>query len=304
MRLPFTKPALTIADQLNRLINLGMIIADRSHAEHCLQHISYYRLSAYWLPFENPKDQIGPRFRPGTTFENVMMLYDFDRQLRLLVLDAIERIEVAVRGSWAYQMAMLGGSHEYLKADHYTEITKFIKNGGSLDREVIRSKDIFIKHYKSKYDSPEFPLVWMVAEIMSFGLLSSWYAALKQPRVRQLIADPFDIDERIFVTVVHQLAIVRNFCAHHSRLWNRILTVEFTLPRSNPEDLAAALNRQEPKRVYNTFVMLQFLLSKADPTNDWGKRLTALMVNLPTGRASEMGFPLNWTNFKIWGDVK
>ena len=145
MRLPFTKPALSIADQLNKLIELGMAIADRSHAEHCLQHTSYYRLSAYWLSFENPKDQLGPRFRPGTTFENVMALYEFDRKLRLLVLDAIERIEVAVRGSWAYQMAMLGGSHEYLKADHYTDITQFIKNGSNLNREVDRSKDKFIK---------------------------------------------------------------------------------------------------------------------------------------------------------------
>ena len=88
-----------------------MTIGDHALAEHCLQHISYYRLSAYWLPFENPKGQAGPRFRPGTTFEDVMALYDFDRRLRLLVLDAIERIEVAVRGSWAYQLAMLGGAH-------------------------------------------------------------------------------------------------------------------------------------------------------------------------------------------------
>jgi abortive infection bacteriophage resistance protein len=303
VRLPFTKPALSIEDQLNKLIELGMVIADRSHAEHCLQHISYYRLSAYWLPFENPKGEVGPRFKPDTTFENVMALYDFDRKLRLLVLDAIERIEVAVRGSWAYQMAMLGGSHEYLKADHYTDITKFIKNGGNLDHEVGRSKDTFIKHYKRKYDSPEFPPVWMVSELMSFGLLSRWYAALKEPRVRQLIADPFDIDERIFVTVVHQLAIVRNMCAHHSRLWNRALDVEFTLPRSNPADLTVALNRYEPKRIYNTFAMLQFLLSKADPANDWGKRLITLMATLLEGRSIEMGFPPEWLSFNIWCDT-
>jgi abortive infection bacteriophage resistance protein len=300
MRLPFTKPALTIADQLNKLIDLGMIIANRSQAEHCLQHISYYRLSAYWLPFENPKEAVGPRFRDGTTFEDVMTLYDFDRQLRLLVLDAIERIEIAVRGSWAYQMAMLGGSHEYLKADHYADITKFIKNGGSLDHEVGRSKDTFIKHYKRKYDGPEFPPVWMAAELMSFGLLSRWYAALKEPKVRQLIADPFHIDERIFVTVVHQLTIVRNICAHHSRLWNRILDVEFTLPRSNPADLTVALNRQEPKRVYNTLAMLQFLLSKADPNTDWDKRLISLMATLPVGRSTEIGFPPNWSDLRIW----
>jgi abortive infection bacteriophage resistance protein len=297
----YTKPALPIPDQLDKLIALGMIIVDHSLAEHCLQHISYYRLSAYWLPFENPKDQAGPRFKPDTTFESVMALYDFDRKLRLLALDAIERIEVAVRGSWAYQMAMLGGSHEYLKPDHYADITKFIKNGSTLAREVERSKDTFIRHYKAEYSAPKFPPVWMAAELLSFGSLSQWYAALKDPKIRQSIAAPFEIDETIFVTFVHQLTIVRNICAHHGRLWNRLLDVAFKLPRTNPADLVPALNRQEPKRVYNTFAMLQFLLSKADPTTDWGERLTALMATLPAGRSVDMGFPQDWVELKIWG---
>lgn len=303
MKPPYNKPALPIADQINKLIDLGMIIADRSFAEHCLQHISYYRLSAYWLSFENPKDQAGLRFKPNTTFEGVIALYDFDRQLRLLVLDAIERVEVAVRGSWAYQMAMLGGSHEYLEAGHYADNAKFTANARKLDREVERSKDTFTRHYKSKYSGPARPPVWMAAELLSFGLLSQWYAALSDPKVRQSIAAPFNIDERIFVTFVHQLAIVRNICAHHSRLWNRMFDVAFTLPKKNPLDLAAAMNRQEQNRVYNTFAMLQFLLLKADPANDWGQRLNTLMETLPVGRSAEMGFPLNWNDLKIWGNV-
>jgi abortive infection bacteriophage resistance protein len=301
MKPPYNKPALSIADQINKLIGLGMTVADRPLTEHCLQHISYYRLSAYWLPFENPKRQAGQRFKSGTTFESVIALYDFDRKLRLLVLDAIERIEVAVRGSWAYQMAMRGGAFSYVDAAHYADTDKFKRNGGALDREVRRSKDTFIRHYKAKYAGPARPPVWMAAELLSFGSLSQWYAALKEPKVRQSIAAPFDIDERIFVTFVHQLAIVRNICAHHSRLWNRILDVAFKLPKKNPPDLAAALNRQDPTRVYNSFAMLQFLLSKADPSNDWGKRLSDLMATLPTGRSTEMGFPTDWKRLKIWG---
>ena len=304
MKPPYAKPALPIADQINKLIGLGMTVGDRPLAEHCLQHISYYRLSAYWLPFENTKGNAGPRFKPGTTLESVLALYDFDRQLRLLVLDAIERIEVAVRGSWAYQMAMLGGAFGYVDAAHYADANKFNRNCQTLDREVSRSKDTFIRHYKAKYSGPMRPPVWMAAELLSFGLLSQWYAALKEPKVRQSIAAPFDIDERIFVTFVHQLAIVRNICAHHSRLWNRVLDVAFTLPKKHPVDLVTALNRQEPRHVYNTFAMLQFLLSKADPANDWGTRLIALMGTLPAGRAAEMGFPADWTDFKIWGGAK
>lgn len=304
MKPPFTKPALPITDQIGKLLGHGMTIADRAYAEHCLQHISYYRLSAYWLPFEYPKGQAGPRYKPGTTFEDVMALYDFDRQLRLLVLDAVERVEVAVRGSWAYQMAMLGGPHGYIDAGHYADINRYNDNCRKLDREVRRSKDNFIRHYRRNYSGPARPPVWMASELMSFGLLSQWYAALKEPKVRHSVAAPFDLDERIFVTFVHQLAVVRNICAHHSRLWNRIIDVSFTIPKKRPKELAVALNRQAPKRVYNTFAMLQFLLSRADPANDWGNRLIALMAILPAGRSDEMGFPADWTSWKLWGGTR
>ena len=88
-KMPYTKPALTIAQQIAKLQGEGMAIVDPRLAQHCLQHISYYRLSAYWLFFEHPKGQAGPRFKPGTTFEEVVALYEFDRNLRLLVLDAV-----------------------------------------------------------------------------------------------------------------------------------------------------------------------------------------------------------------------
>jgi Abi-like protein len=95
----FGKPALTIAQQLAHLQTEGMAVADPARAEHWLRHVSYYRLSAYWLPFEHPKGHGGPRFLPGTTFETISALYEFDRHLRLHLLSAIERIEVAIRGA-------------------------------------------------------------------------------------------------------------------------------------------------------------------------------------------------------------
>ena len=217
---------------------------------------------------------------------------------------AIERIEVAVRGSWAYQLAMLGGAFGYVDPAHYADPQKFARNCGKLDREVSRSKDTFIRHYKTNYSGPVRPPVWMAAELLSFGLLSQWYAALKEPKVRQSVADPFDIDERIFVTFVHQLAIVRNICAHHGRLWNRQLDVAYTLPRRQPVELAATVNRNLPKRIYNTVAMLHYLLTRAEPANDWGQRLAALMATLPAGRSGEMGFPADWLDRKLWGGPK
>ena len=97
----FTKPATSITDQLALLRRRGMVIDDEASARHYLQHISYYRLRAYWLTYETPAAAGDHAFRPGTRFEDVLALYVFDRQLRLLVMDAIERVEVALRAGWA-----------------------------------------------------------------------------------------------------------------------------------------------------------------------------------------------------------
>lgn len=305
MTQPFAKPALSIADQINKLIANGMTVGDRALAEHCLRHISYYRLSAYWLPFERPKGQAGPRFVPGTTFEQIVALYDFDRALRLLLLDAIERVEVAVRGNWAYQMAMLpGGSHSYVDAAHYADKNTFYSNYSRLVAEVGRSKDVFIVHYKKNYTGPVMPPVWMASEMLSFGQLSQWYAALKEPKLRQAVADPFALDETVFVPLVQQLATVRNSCAHHGRLWNKKFNVTLKLPKKQPVDLANALNRGAPDKIYNTLAMLQYLLDVTEPGHSWGTRLIGHIATLPSRSISEMGFPADWLSWKLWGGTK
>lgn len=304
MKAPFTKPALSIADQINHLIANGMTVADRSLAEHCLQHISYYRLSAYWLLFESPKGQDGSRFMPKTKFEEVVELYEFDRRLRLLLLDAIERVEVAVRGSWAYELAMLAGAHGYIDVSHYADTGKFYTNYSRLAAEAGRSKDTFMLHYKNKYAGPPMPPVWMASELLSFGQLSQWYASLGDAQLRQQIADPFGLDETIFVSLIHQLVVVRNICAHHGRLWNRSLGVTFKLPKKQPADLATALNRLAPKQIYNTLAMLQFLLSRAEPGNDWALRLKTLMATPQGRREADMGFPNGWSQLKLWCAVQ
>jgi len=303
-KVPFNKPALTLVQQIAKLQSEGMIVADPALAQHCLQHISYYRLSAYWLYFEHPKGQQGPRFKQGTTFEDVVALYEFDRTLRLLVLDAVERIEVAIRGSWAYVLANKAGSHGYLNRHLYSSQHKFVGNCRKLDEETARSKDTFILHYKAKYSTPKRPPVWMASELMSFGLLSRWYALLKLPSDRQAVADPFGLDEVIFVPAVQQISNIRNTCAHHGRLWNRQLKATLKLPKKSPPELASALNRMVTGKLYNTLAFLQYLLGQCDPGNGWGQRLVDHMATLTAGREADMGFPADWTDFKLWGGTK
>ncbi len=110
----FNKPPQSFEEQLDLLIKRGLIVDDRDEALHYLKHLNYYRLIAYWLPFEKSRDP--HEFLPGTHFSQIINNYLFDRELRLLLLDAIERIEISFRTQWAYHVSHAIGPHGYLNA--------------------------------------------------------------------------------------------------------------------------------------------------------------------------------------------
>lgn len=232
---PFGKVATSHADQVILLQQRGMIVDNQAEAELYLQHLNYYRLSAYWLPFE--ADHATHTFRPGTRFTDVLNLYIFDRELRLLVLDAIERIEVSVRSQWAYQLAHLHGPHAHLNSALARKPHFWRSNIDQLTEEVDRSEEAFIKHLKSTY-SDRLPPIWAACEVMSLGLLSRWYNNLKPMPTRRAIAATYRIDEKVLESWLRHLSLIRNTCAHHSRLWNREFTITPLLPRNKPSGLA------------------------------------------------------------------
>lgn len=202
----FSKPAVAIADQIALLERRGMRVPDHTKATHYLSCISYYRLHAYWLPFECPAPDVGDhKFKRYTDFDHVIELYNFDRRLRLLVMDAIERVEVSLRGNWAHQLAIKYGPHGYLDPNIYDRSDRYAKAFASLIDEIERSKDTFIRHYRNKYDDPKQPPIWMAAEIISLGQLSKWIGNLKLRSDRKNIAKYFGLDEKILLSSVHHL---------------------------------------------------------------------------------------------------
>ena len=296
----FTKPAIPIDEQLALLRRRGMVIEDEAAARHYLTHISYYRLRAYWLPFEVPAENDGDHaFRPGTTFKDVLALYVFDRQLRMLVMDAIERVEVALRALWAHHMAMTHGPHGYLDQGHYAHIDRHARAVKELEKEFSRSRDTFATHYREKYSKPELPPVWMAAEVMSFGLLSKFFSDLKLRSTRQAIARPFGLDESVVTSFAHHMSHVRNICAHHGRLWNKRFTVKMAVPKY-PARLPVAMRGAEPRYLHNTLVMLDYLLSIIAPQSAWRKRLVALVDGCPLADPEAMGFPGDWRARSAW----
>lgn len=298
----FNKPPLDYGQQIAHLRSEGMIIDDDGVAEYWLRHVSYYRLSAYWLYFELPKGSVGPRFPAGTRFDSVTELYDFDRELRRIVMRGTEHVEVALRGSWAYQLAHQRGSHSYLQSALYRDKRQFRSSRSKLQDAVMRSSETYIDHYRRTYDSPKLPPVWMVAEMMSFGQLSRWYSNLGQRALRNRIAAPLGLPETVLVPLVRHLTDVRNICAHHGRLWNRGFLHPPKLAQKplflrQTLDLAAT---QAPAKLYNSLTTIAHVIRTVAPSSSWASDIHSLLTSSSAADLAAMGFPADWEQRPLW----
>lgn len=295
------KPALTFEQQLDRLIKRGLEVPDRAQALHYLSHINYYRLAGYLLPFE--ADHASHLLRPGTTFNTLLQLYSFDRELRLLVLDAMERIEISLRTSWAYHVAHSVSPHGYLEHSHAASAKRFARELAQLERELDRSNERFVEHNRSKYTHPDLPPTWVACEVMSMGQLSRWYALLHPYSLRKRIARPYGLDQQVLESVLHHLSYVRNVCAHHARLWNREFVVTWKVPHKGAKPLLDAVVDRASNRLYNSLCLLVWLLDGISPGHGWRKRLRSLLEEFEPDRAA-MGFPKRWDAFELWKEAK
>ncbi len=295
MKRAYHKQAITYAEQVARLKGRGMIIDDLARAEFYLQHLNYYRFGAYWLPFESNHDSHS--FRSGTRFTDVLNLYVFDRELRLLVLDAIERVEVSMRSQWAYQLGHHHGPHAHLDPSLARQRDRWQQNLDSLREETNRSDEVFIRHFRENYNE-SLPPAWVVCEVMSLGQLSRWFANLKPKATRRAIADVYHVDERVLQSWLHHLTHVRNYCAHHSRLWNREFTITPKIPHDKPAGLAAQFHG-DSRKMYNSLVMLLHCMDIIAPKHRWRTRLKDLLSQHSTN-VTAMGFPSDWDEMPIW----
>lgn len=298
MTIPFAKPATTYAQQVALLQSRGMTFADPKAAEFWLEQINYYRLTAYWLPFEanHPTHQ----FQPGTTFEQALATYMADRELRLLILDAIERIEVSIRAHWAYQMSHRHGPHSHMDMSLVQDPKICLNNFSRLTSEIARSKEKFITHMENTYQEIV-PPVWAACEVMSLGLLSNWFGNLKPIATRTAIAAAFQVDHETLASWLQHLSVVRNLCAHHSRLWNRGMTITPRVPMSKPARLRGEFvtGTQDARKLYNTTLLTLHLMDVVAPRSGWRVKLRGLLTRGDLNPA-KMGFPANWLTRPIW----
>jgi abortive infection bacteriophage resistance protein len=299
----FEKKALTVSQQVKQLQERGLVIKHPRIAEKYLLNISYYRLGEYWYVMQEDKEN--HVFKENSTFENVIALYNFDAELRLLLFDVIEKIEISLRTKLIYYL-----SHEidpwwFQNFDLFTDSKALIKSLASLEQEIERTKDISIKNHKKKHkDDGRFPPAWKSLEQTSFGTLSKIYGNLKNNiKSKEIIAKEFGaVNHTYLPSWLQSIAQIRNFCAHHSRLWNRNLPSTVKL-LANPPNAWIVEKENVPKRFDKLYVhmcLMKYVLNTILPTNDFTEKLNNLFLKYPNVDPNALDMKPNWQDEPLW----
>ena len=294
----YTKLPIAILEQISKLKQRGLTFGNEQKAAHYLSNISFYRLRAYTYPFQDNYDANHP-FIKKISFEDILQLYVFDRQLRLLLFNAIEKIEIAFRTQIIYQYAMVHGSHWHLNMSLYNNGSLFADHITSLQKEINRSKETFITHYIKTYTDPKEPPAWMGLEVSSMGLLSKIFSNLKDDACKTKVTKHFGLkDVDTLENWMRCFSLIRNICAHHSRVWNRRMT-QLKIPKK-PLNLFLDNRNVLPYKVYTYISCMQYILNCISPEHNFKNNLLLLMKSCPLLQEKEMGFPNNWQQDNFW----
>ena len=179
----YTKQPISIAEQIAILKRRGLLFDNEQMAIECLKIISYFRLANYWKPMEG--DKVNHVFKPNSRFENVVTLYDFDKELRTLIFSAIQSVEIALRTKVIQTVSSKYGSFWFSDESLFSNTSIFSKCLTNIKEELNRSKEEFLVEYFIKYDNPPYPPAWKTLEVSSFGTLSKLYCNLSDNNLKK-----------------------------------------------------------------------------------------------------------------------
>ena len=298
---------------IESLKSKGVVFTDIKQAENILKTVGYFRLSNYWKTLLNngnwnfhelPKSEI--------SFDDIVDCYKFDRQLRNLIFDALEYIEVSIRVAISDYMSTNFGALWFLEGKYFANEFKhdeFLSRTRSLLKEPTSEYDHskgnyrkvpFVREYYDKYDcinGPDIPPSWIVFELLTFGKMAHLFSGLA--RVYKVgISMELNQSWRLLEPWLHNMAHLRNLCAHYFRLFNRNFSVSPKVPNILPKIDREEVNK---KRIYRHVIAIQILLKNIPNQNfSWSTDLMDLFCDNPKIPIHSFGFPENWEKQKIW----
>ena len=293
-------------EELVALLQSRGLVADSAKLLRILETVGYYRFTGYLYPFKSPNSNT---FRPNTTLETAWNIYMFDRHLRLTAMDALARIEIAVRAiTTRCHTDFINDPFAYVNPANMPKLTQ-AKHGGLLariaDSTHKASNDPKIRHLATEYGIMDYPPIWTMMEIVPLGTVTFYFHGLPDG-VQKAIADMFHVRPNVFGQWLMALKNVRNICAHHSRLWNFHIVAPFTKRIGRDPHLAPfveCLERQPSFNYTTTFTALSlcaYCMGIIRPESKWKDRCRALLKTATPFVLRGMGAPNDWKTLAMW----
>ena len=302
---PFTKQPKTNEELADLLISRNLA-ADRHKAIHLLDSIGYYRLTGYLAPFKMPGTD---NYLIGTTLDQIWDIYTFDRHLRLMAMDALARIEVAVRALLVkFHTANNPDPFAYVQHNNLPNITaqQHASLLSHISSAIGKAKDEpDIRHFLVKYGIGDYPPVWAMLEHVPMGSVTFYYEGLPV-NVQQSLSNTFYVRPSAFIALLMTLKNARNTCAHHSRFWNRHMKARISRRLGSDPRLAPfveCLDRQPSFTYTTTFTVLSlcaYCMGIIRPESKWKERCHALLKTATPFVLRGMGAPADWDSLALW----
>ena len=294
---PFQKEIKLPSEQIGNLKNRGLIITDEEKAIDYLSNIGYFRLSAYFYPLlaEPKSDHI---FKSDSNFETALNMYKFDRKLRVMIFNEIEKIEVAFRAHVTDIISREFNDIFWITNPQYFDNKeRFKQTLKRINNEVEKSSEEFVTHFKNKYTDP-YPPAWIIVEVLPLGTLCKIFTNLKDHAVRKKVAQRFGIQQEVFHSWILTIAGLRNMCCHHSRIWNKKLNIHPIVPKKTRFSFVE--NTSDLGRIYCRLCIVKYLISSIAPNNKFTSKLKGLLKHYSNIDINAMGFPTDWERESLW----
>ena len=296
MKKVFHDRAVSPEELVRVLRSPGLIIDDEARALQIFENISYNRFKSYLVPFM--EDRSRNIYREGATLEDVYALYGFDRRFRELIFHELEKVEVSIRARMGYASANADAGYWYTNSAYFYDVREHRSLMRRISSEVHRSDNDSVIRFYEKY-SNDLPPCWLALEATSMGTLSSIYELLNPGPMKSSISEYYGVAPTVFESWLEHLVYIRNTCAHHSRLWNKKLSVQAMVPQT-PMRRFPPQAPDAGRHVYLTLCIIKYLQDKVKPTNTFAARLRSLIGSFRVADVSQMGFPADWTDDPFW----
>ena len=285
--------------QLAELKNRGLVVNDDDCALYYLGSINYFRFACYLQPFE--VDATTHQYAAGTSFDQIVELYQFDKELRGLIFTAIQDVEIALRTRIIHHFSMAHGTFWFLNRNSFKDISIFNTTLQKEWNEVNRSKEDFIQDFFDRYDNPILPPVWKTLEVASFGVLSKTYENFAEVSVKKAVAKDFGLPQYVYLeSWIRSITVLRNCCAHHARTWNRRYPWKPKMPASLPLDWISNAPSVRSQKLYAQLCCLAYMCQTIVSASDFKGGLKSLLAKYPNVNPSSLGFPASWESEPLW----